>query len=88
MPLASDGTTRIQQITGTFLYFSNVDYCILPALNEISSEQSAPTTDTNDSANWLMDYLHRTPGMPNPHRPCTTHLFIIKAGAYQNASVT
>ena len=37
-PLAPDGTTRIQQISGTFLYYSNIDYCILPALNEISSE--------------------------------------------------
>ena len=40
------------------MYYSNVDYCILPALNEISSEQAAPTTDTADSADWLMDYLH------------------------------
>jgi hypothetical protein len=60
-PLEKDGTTRIQQISGTFLYYSNVDYCILPALNEISSEQSAPTTDTEDSSNWLMDYLHTYP---------------------------
>jgi hypothetical protein len=60
-PLAADGTTHIQQISGTFLYYSDVDYCILPALNEISSQQSAPTTDTNDSSNWLMDYLHTYP---------------------------
>jgi hypothetical protein len=59
--LDQKGTTRIQQISGTFLYYSNVDYCILPALNEISSEQATPTTDTDDSANWLMDYLHTYP---------------------------
>ena len=53
----------MQQIGGTFLYYSNVDYCILTALNEISSEQSAPTIDTNDSANWLMDYLHTYPNI-------------------------
>jgi hypothetical protein len=51
----------MQQISGTFLCCSNVDHCVLPALNEISSEQSAPTTDTNDSSNWLMDCLHTYP---------------------------
>jgi hypothetical protein len=51
----------MQQIIGTFLCCSNVDCCILPALNKISSKQSAPTTDTNDSSNWLMDHLHTYP---------------------------
>jgi hypothetical protein len=59
--LEPDSTTRIQQVIGTFLYYANVDCCILPALNEISSEQSAPTTDTNEKTNWLMDYLHTYP---------------------------
>jgi hypothetical protein len=54
-PLAPDGTTHTQQFRGTFLHCSNNDCCILPALNEISSQQSAPTTDTNDSSNWPMD---------------------------------
>jgi hypothetical protein len=59
--LEPDSTTRIQQVSGAFLHCANVDCCILPALNKISSEQSAPATDTNDKTNWLMDYLHTCP---------------------------
>jgi hypothetical protein len=58
-PLDKHGTTRIQAITGTFLYYGrSCDPCILPALNEIASEQASPTTETLDRANMLMDYLH------------------------------
>jgi hypothetical protein len=54
-PLEPDSTTHAQVISGPFLRCSNVNCCVLPALNEVSSEQSAPTTDAKDSSNWLMD---------------------------------
>jgi hypothetical protein len=52
----------IQAISGTFLYYGRAcDPCILPALNEIASEQASPTTDTIDKTTMLMDYLHTYP---------------------------
>ena len=39
--------TRIQSIVGTFLYYARaVDSPMLPALNEIGTQQSAPTKST------------------------------------------
>ena len=60
--LDKHGTTRIQSISGTFLYYGRAcDPCILPALNELASEQASPTTDTIAKSDMLMDYLHTYP---------------------------
>jgi hypothetical protein len=60
--LDKDGTKRIQSISGTFLYYGRaVDPCILPALNEIASQQAKPTTDTIAITDMLMDYLYNYP---------------------------
>ena len=37
------------------------DPCILPALNEIATEQASPTTETIERTKMLMDYLHTYP---------------------------
>jgi hypothetical protein len=42
-------------------YGCGVDPCILVALNEIATEQAAPTTDTASQTDMLMDYLHTYP---------------------------
>jgi hypothetical protein len=55
------GTRRIQAINGTFIHYANIDPCIKPALNEIGTVQAAPTTDTNQKVQMLMDYLHDHP---------------------------
>jgi hypothetical protein len=61
-PLDKHGTKRIQSVSGTFLYYGRAcDPCILPALNELASEQASPTTDTLAKANMLMDYLSTNP---------------------------
>jgi hypothetical protein len=61
-PLDKHGTTKIQAINGTFMYYGRAcDPCILPALNEIATSQAAPTTDTIEKTNMLMDYLHTYP---------------------------
>jgi hypothetical protein len=61
-PLDKAGTTKVQSISGTFLYYGRgVDPCILPALNEIASEQASPTTLTTERTKMLMDYLHTYP---------------------------
>ena len=60
--LDQHGTVRIQSISGTFLFYGRAcDPCILPALNEIASEQASPTTDTITKTDMLMDYLHTYP---------------------------
>ena len=60
--LDSKGTKRIQSINGTFLYYGRgTDPCILPAINEISTQQAQPTEDTNTKATMLMDYFHTYP---------------------------
>jgi hypothetical protein len=65
-PLDKQGTTQVQAINGTFMYYGRAcDPCILPALNEIASEQASPTTDTIARTTMLMDYLHMYPhGVP------------------------
>jgi hypothetical protein len=61
-PLDASGTTRVQAINGTFMYYGRgVDPCILVALNEIASEQAKPTTTTIGKTTMLMDYLHTNP---------------------------
>ena len=45
--LDKKGIKKVQKINGTFLYYGvAVDPTILPALNEISTQQSAPTENT------------------------------------------
>jgi hypothetical protein len=56
------GTIRVQSVNGTFMYYGRgVDPCILVALNDISTEQAAPTTETLEKTEMLMDYLHTYP---------------------------
>ena len=56
-PLDIKVTHQIQSIAGTFLYYSKVNTCMKPSINEISSKQSAPTKDINDKATILIDYM-------------------------------
>lgn len=53
---------RIQAIVGTFLYYARaVDCTMLPALNQISTQQSKPTNQTNEDANMLLDFAATYP---------------------------
>ena len=57
-PLNDKETKQIQSICGSFLYYARaVDPTILPALNEIATQQSKPTSDTKKKTHMLMDYL-------------------------------
>ena len=60
-PLDATATRRIQAIAGTFNFYSEVDPCIKPALNEIGTMQAKPTEVTNAKVQMLMDYLHCHP---------------------------
>ena len=49
-------------MTGTLLYYSQeVNPTMLPALNEISTQQSKPTTHTITKCNRLLDYAETYP---------------------------
>jgi hypothetical protein len=55
--LNSKETTRIQAIVGSLLYYAHaVDPTMLPALNEICTQQSSPTESTKIKADMLLDY--------------------------------
>lgn len=61
-PLDSEGIQRVQSIDGTMLYYARaVDPTMLPALNEISTQQSKPTADTIKKCNQLLDYAATYP---------------------------
>ena len=59
--LNNEETKRIQTISGTFNYYSEIDPCIKPALKEISSEQAKPTSKTKRRTEHLLDYLSTNP---------------------------
>jgi hypothetical protein len=60
--LSPTGTTHIQSIVGSHLYYGRaIDHTTLPTLNEISSEQAMPTEKTKEKAQQLMDYMHTHP---------------------------
>ena len=61
-PLNKSDTTYIQSVNGTLIYYGRaVDPTILPAVNEISTQQSAPTLHTKNLCHQLLDYLATYP---------------------------
>ena len=55
--LNSADTNRVQSINGTFLYYDQAVYpFMLQSLNEIPTWQYAPTQDTMDKFNQVLDY--------------------------------
>jgi hypothetical protein len=53
---------RIQSIVGTFLYYARaVDCTMLPALNQLSTQQAKPTTRTREDADYLLDFAATYP---------------------------
>ena len=61
-PLSTKDATFIQSVTGSLLYYARaVDPTILPALNEIATKQSKPTTTTMSKTKHLLDYIATHP---------------------------
>ncbi|KAL7545164.1 hypothetical protein ACHAWF_008520 [Thalassiosira exigua] len=57
------GKKRIQQMSGSFLFYGrDVDCTMLKGLNTISRKQSKPTQKTNKWASHFMDYAATNPG--------------------------
>ena len=58
-PLDKKQTKIIQVIVGTLLYYAcGIGPIMLSALNEISTEQAAPSLDAERKAKLLMDYVY------------------------------
>ena len=57
-PLDKEGTRRIQQINGKFLFLGQaINSTVLKALGSLGTQQAEPTEETNKQANQLIDYL-------------------------------
>ena len=57
-PLDEQGTKRIQQITGTYLFSGRaIDSPLLVTLGTLSSEQSNATEQTKAKAKQLLDFI-------------------------------
>ena len=55
---------------------------MLPAINEISSKQTKPTTKTNDKATMLMDYTYTRPESKIRYHVSDMKLYIDSDVAY------
>ena len=81
--LDKDGIKRIQSICGSFLYYARaVDPTILPALNEIATQQASPTLETNKKVTMLMDYLATYPNAKLRFYAGTMNLQVESDAAY------
>jgi hypothetical protein len=77
------GTTRVQAINGTLLYYARaVDPIMLPALSEISSQQARPTSLTVDKCTQLLDYAATYPDAVIRYHACGMILHIDTDAAY------
>ena len=62
LPIPEEGKRRIQQIIGTFLYYScAVDCTVLPALNTLAEQQSSPTKNVEAAITHFLDYAATNP---------------------------
>ena len=60
--LNTNDTKRVQQVVGTFLYYARaIDNTMLPALNDIAAQQSAPTETTATQITQILDYAASHP---------------------------
>ena len=60
--ISTKDTKRIQQVVGTLLYYARaIDNTMLPALNDIAANQSAPTQTTAEDITRLLDYCASHP---------------------------
>ena len=60
--LNTKDTKRVQQVVGTLLYYARaIDNTMLPALNDIASNQASPTQHTAREITQLLDYATSHP---------------------------
>ena len=81
--LSDKETNLLQQVCGTFLYYAiAIDNTILPALSDISSEQSKATTKTAKQVAKLLNYLTSNPQAEIQYRASGMQLAIHSDASY------
>jgi len=74
---------QVQSIVGSLLYYGRaIDPSILPALNEISTEQTNPTENTMKKCKRLLDYMHTYPNARMRYIAGTMQLMVDSDAAY------
>jgi hypothetical protein len=81
--LDKQGIRLVQSIVGSLLYYARaVDPTMLPALNDIGSEQSAATTKTKESCKWLLDFATTYPNAKIRFHASDMQLYVDSDAAY------
>ena len=63
-PLDKKGTTKVQSIVGSLLYYARaIDNTLLPALNSIAAQQAKPTENTMKKCKRVLDYVSTFPNV-------------------------
>ena len=87
--LSTKETTRIQEIVGTLLYYARaVDPTMLPAINDIGSQQSKPTATTARHLCQLLDYAASNPNATIQFKASGMVLHIHSDGSYLSAPLS
>lgn len=82
-PLNPAQIKRLQQITGTLLYYARaVDPTLLVALGTIAAQQSRGTATTNAAINQVLDYCHTHPNATIRYRASDMILKIHSDASY------
>ena len=77
------GTKHIQSVTGTFQYYGQaIDSSMLVALNEIGTNQAAPTATTRAKVDWLFDYALTHPSATIKYHASDMILHVESDAAY------
>ena len=77
------GTKYIQSVTGTFQYYGQaIDSTLLVALNEIGTNQAAPTATTRAKVDWLFDYALTHPSATIKYHASDMILHVESDAAY------
>ena len=81
--LSDKETNLVQQVCGTFLYYSiAIDNTILPALSDISSEQSKSTTNTTKQVAMILNHRASNPQAEIQYRASGVQLAIHSEALY------
>ena len=79
----------IQEVTGTFLYYSRaVDATMLPALGSIATQQTSPTENTMKKINHFIDYAASHPNAIITYRASDMVLAAHSNASYLSESKT
>ena len=81
--LSDKETNLVQQVCGTFLYYAiTIDNTFLPALSDISLEQSKATTNTAKQVHKILNYLASNPQGEIQYRASGMQLSIHSDASY------